>query len=156
MKSQGKNRYRFSRIIFCLLLCFQNGFAVELSEKEKQLIDEEAKIRQAKKEGTVRIYPDIVTNLRRYENNNENHYVLLRLDVIAIDSMDAEFIDMNQPIIKDALILFLNKQFPSNFDSAVKKESIHKRMIDTINKALSPEAKKEMIKDIIIQKMIIE
>ncbi len=121
-----------------------------------EFTDKEAKIVKAKKLHAIRIYPDILTNLVTDKDNKKFGYISLRLDLLAIDPKDEEFINTNQALIKDKLILFLNKQTKRNFATSKRKSHVKKKITIVINKALKDESKKPMIKDIIIQKLIIE
>lgn len=146
-----------------LSLC-QPSYSQELSKEQKQMmkenerkvIEKEMKILQAKKLGTIRVYPDIITNLALKPNQRKPQYIQLRIDLIAIDKADAKFIDANQPLFQDPLILFLNKQESIYFGSKLRNRSIKKKIIKVINAALYPEVKRNLIKGIIIQKLVIE
>lgn len=128
----------------------------KLKKHEEKEIEKEIKVKEAKKLGTIRIYPDITTNLSMARSRYTYHYVMIRLDLIASDQQYAELIDKHQPLIIDKLILFFNRQTIRNFSTESRKQKLKRRIVTIINKALYPEIKKNVVDDIIVQKLIVE
>ena len=147
----------FSFLLSMLFLfIYVTPLHAELKEHEKKLIEEEVKVKQAKKRGTIRIYPDIITVLRYDPGSQRVDYVMLRVDLVTGDNDAAKIIDDNQPMIIDSLILLLNKHSKQSLTNDKNHTSISKRIRNTVNKTLHAEAQKDLVKDIIIQKLIIE
>ncbi len=140
----------------CLIFGLITGtLAKEITAKEKEQLAQEEKYRQARKLGTIRIYPDITTNLSKHKYKH-HQYIMLRIDLLASDNKYRDFINNNQPLFRDQLILFLNKQKVGNFRNKKRLRSIKKRIIKLINHTLYPEVHDHVIKGVIFNKMTIE
>jgi len=153
-----KQLFMIMIVIICNISIAMAGQSL-FSKKEyqsKNLTREELNILKSRKLRAIRIYPDIVTNLRTHADQKKFHYILLRLDLVTISRSDRMFIRKNLPLIKAPLILFLNKQVRANFQTDLDKATIEQRLLLVINNALIPIKRRDVIKEVMIQKIIIE
>lgn len=151
--------------LFILLSLINTAFSEQLSDSQKEAIkkhkaeqlNKEKTINEAIKHSAIRVYPDIVTNLAfDPENKKKLHYILLQLDVIPTDDKFSEFLEKNQPIYTDKIILFLNKRSHNSFNTPKQKEALVQQLRSLINQALYDELQTNVVENIIIQKIIIE
>ncbi len=125
------------------------NFAYALKEDEKKLL----KVRHS---FSVRIYPDIVTNLRITNQQKKLKVVLLRLDLLVAKPDDEDIIKKYMPQIKDQIILFLNKQTTHNFKTLKKRNSVRDKLFVLINNLLFKEMNQRPVTELIFQNVIVE
>jgi flagellar basal body-associated protein FliL len=140
--------YRFLLIFLNLMLVMGTVHAERFTKEE------EAKVAQARRLPSVRIYPDVLTNLN--SDKLELKYILLRLDLISETSADSNLIRAHMPLVKNQLILFLNKQSKYNFASAKRRLNVKNKMIIILNQVLFPEVNKNLIKQALFHKAMVE
>lgn len=136
-------------ISFVLLPLIQCNQAWAFDEEEKKLL----KVRHSY---SVRIYPDIVTNLRITNQQKKLKYILLRLDMIVEKEEDEDIVQRYMPQIKDKILLFLSKQTTRNFANKKNKDSTRAKMLMIINDLLFKEMKQRLISEVLFQKVIVE
>lgn len=142
---------RFVATLSLLLLLLSSHYnpALAFDEEEKKLL----KVRHSH---SVRIYPDIVTNLRITNQQNKLKYVFLRMDMIVEKAEDEDIVQMYMPQIKDRVLLFLGKQTASNFTGKRNKNYTQAKLKVVINDVLFKEIKQRLVTEIIFQKVIVE
>lgn len=114
------------------------------------------KLRKVRRYHSVRIYPDIVTNLRITNQQKKLKYILLRLDMLVAKLDDEEIVKRYMPQIKDKTILFLNKQTTRNFKTKKRRASAKSKLLVIINDVLFKETKQRLVTELLFQKLIVE
>jgi len=148
-----KNNKQFF-LITLLSLVF--SFLTAAAHAKTEFNEEEKKLLKARQTHSVRIYPDIITNLRMSRTKKQLKYIMLKIDLIALTEKDMNTVESYMPLIKDRLLILIHKLSQNNFANQERRASFKSKVKKVVNAALFAEIKKNLVTEVIVQKLTIE
>lgn len=145
------------RLHVIMLICLHSFFFImTFCNTASAFTEDEKKLLKARHSFSIRIYPDLLTNLRLRNHQTTLKYVLIRLDLITETEKDMEAVTVHLPLLTDTMILFINKQTVQNFSSKKKENSVKDKLLVILNNSLFKEIKQKLITEIIFQNVMVE